>query len=74
MPSHIDYQQEAEFRTWWLNTTGGAASQALTVRDYFAAKVMDALIHKVDFEEWAEVAEAAYALADAMLKKRGEIK
>lgn len=74
MPSHIDYAKEAEFRTRHLNLTGGSAAEGLTVRDYMAAKAMGALLTKVSYKEWGEVASAAYALADSMLEKRGELK
>ena len=69
MPQHIDYDKENEYRTWWLNNTGGTAAQGLTVRDYFAAKAMQALIEKFD-ESPAESADEAYDWADAMMKAR----
>ena len=69
MPQHIDYEEEAKYRTWWLNNTGGAARDNLTVRDYFAAKAMQALIEKFD-ESPAESADEAYDWADAMMKAR----
>ena len=66
---HIDYDVEARLRTWWLNNTGGAAKDGITVRDYFAAKAMQALIEKYD-ESPAESADEAYDWADAMMKAR----
>ena len=66
---HIDYDLEAKLRTWWLNSTGGAAKDGITVRDYFAAKAMQALIEKFD-ESPAESADEAYDWADAMMKAR----
>lgn len=69
MPQHIDYDKENEYRVWWLNNTGGTAAQGLTVRDYFAAKAMQALIEKFD-ESPAESADEAYDWADAMMKAR----
>jgi hypothetical protein len=44
----------------------------MTLRDYFAAKAMQALVAKtVDEDEPAEIAaEAAYMFADAMLEAR----
>ena len=66
---HIDYDLEAKLRTWWLNNTGGAAKDGITVRDYFAAKAMQALIEKYD-ESPAESADEAYDWADAMMKAR----
>lgn len=67
---HIDYEIEQERRGWHFNKSGGAASDNLTVRDVFAAECVNAIIKKVDFDEWSEVATAAYALADAMMKER----
>lgn len=69
MPQHIDYDKENEYRVWWLNNTGGTVAQGLTVRDYFAAKAMQALIEKFD-ESPAESADEAYDWADAMMKAR----
>ena len=69
MPQHIDYDKENERRVWWLNKTGGSAAEGLTVRDYFAAKAMQALIEKFD-ESPAESADEAYDWADAMMKAR----
>ena len=69
MPQHIDYDKENEYRVWWLNNTGGTVVQGLTVRDYFAAKAMQALIEKFD-ESPAESADEAYDWADAMMKAR----
>lgn len=43
----------------------------MTLRDYFAAKALQALIGKLDDpKEAGEVAEAAYLFADDMLKAR----
>ena len=69
MPQHIDYDKENEYRVWWLNNTGGTVADGLTVRDYFAAKAMQALIEKFD-ESPAESADEAYDWADAMMKAR----
>ena len=41
--------------------------QGMTLRDYFAAKAMQALIHKNYFDV---AAKEAYQMADAMLKAR----
>ena len=41
---HIDYEKENELRVWWLNKSGGSAHDGLTVRDYFAAKAMQAMM------------------------------
>ena len=42
----------------------------MTLRDYFAAKAMQALIDNDGL--FLEIPTQAYALADAMLKARGE--
>jgi hypothetical protein len=46
----------------------------MALRDYFAAKAMQALISRFphDNNEWEEkhIADAAYFMADAMLKER----
>lgn len=63
------------------NNTGGPAFPAhhfdladgehgMTLRDYFAAKAMQALIEKYD-ESPVEISLEAYEFADAMLKQRG---
>jgi hypothetical protein len=44
----------------------------MTLRDYFAAKAMQALIPSGQNVDSMKYAESAYALADAMLKARGE--
>ena len=68
MTKHIDYEVEAKLRTWWLNNTGGAAKDSLTVRDYFAAQAMA----KMKWEAGLDVENAAdaYAIADAMMQAR----
>ena len=54
--------------------TGGAASGGLTVRDYFAAKAMQALVGEGyaynDDEYWPDISRCSYAMADAMLRER----
>ena len=61
----------------------GPMQQGMTLRDYFAAKALPAVIDKVPSgtglgvsypENTLGVARAAYALADAMLKARDEVK
>lgn len=63
------------------NNTGGPAFPAhhfdladgehgMTLRDYFAARAMQALIEKYD-ESPVEISLEAYEFADAMLKQRG---
>ena len=51
-------------------TSKHAAS--MTLRDYFAAKAMQALISRKDFEFEDSAWENAYDMADAMLKAREE--
>ena len=58
------------------------AEPGMTLRDYFAAKAMQAMISTMSVEtvdvsdeideDFFEVARGAYAQADAMLKVRGE--
>lgn len=76
MSKHIDYEAEAKHREWWLNNTGGAAKDGVTVRDYFAAKVLSAIANEyepeTDPEFWGGVAEVVYAAADAMMKERAK--
>lgn len=75
---HIDYDKENERRVWWLNNTGGDAANNLTVRDYFAAKVLQVVVGEIDTDLYAsrETREAlaadAYAFADAMLEERNK--
>jgi hypothetical protein len=45
-------------------------TEGMTLRDYFAAKAMQALIDNDGL--FSEIPTQAYALADAMLKVRGE--
>jgi hypothetical protein len=47
---------------------GKYASHGMTLRDYFAAKAMQALIDKEVFFD--DVAESAYKVADHMLRVR----
>ena len=51
--------------------TGGAAEGGVTVRDYFAAKAMQGMIGVVPKTvQDAELAEASYLIADAMMRER----
>ena len=47
---------------------GWSQSEGMTLRDYFAAKAMQALIDNDGL--FSEIPTQAYALADAMLKAR----
>ena len=49
--THIDYELESAKRGNWLDITGGAAKDSLTVLDYFAGKALDAAFRIVDHNE-----------------------
>lgn len=65
----VDFEKHREQSLLDMYRTGGAAAGGLTVRDYFAAKAMAALIEKFD-ESCAETATEAYEWADAMMEVR----
>jgi len=44
----------------------------MTLRDYFAAKAMQALMHEESEMSYDNISDFAYAVADAMLRARGE--
>ena len=51
----------------------GQGSYGMFLRDYFAAKAMQALItsmHEHDISEYSDIAHDAYLAADAMLAER----
>ena len=50
----------------WMEKTGGYAKD-MTLRDYFAAKAMQSLVHQNYYEV---AAKQAYEMADAMLKAK----
>jgi len=53
----------------------GEPFKGMTLRDYFAAKAMQAFISSPSLKDDADehsVAASAYKVADAMLKARGE--
>jgi hypothetical protein len=50
-----------------------ANSQGMTLRDYFAAKAMQAFLTRIPMSG-DEQARAAYKVADAMLSARGTVK
>jgi len=61
-----------------INTGGpafpvGTAFQGMTLRDYFAAKAMQAMTTRFEANEGL-LAAYSYKVADAMLKARGESK
>ena len=47
-----------------------ADSEGMTLRDYFAAKAMQGMMHDVSQPVGEVIAEWAYQVADAMLKAR----
>jgi hypothetical protein len=63
-----DINTDATYETW-LSKYGGYAN-SMTLRDYFAAKAMQGLMDAA--MPMPEVADAAYDMADAMLKARGK--
>ena len=56
------------------NPQRGRQEDGMTLRDYFAAKAMQALIwnQDVDLDSKEDVATVAYEYADVMLKARDE--
>jgi hypothetical protein len=56
------------------NPKTGTQESGMTLRDYFAAKAMQALIwnQDVDLDSKEDVAEVAYAYAAVMMKARDE--
>lgn len=59
-----------EVRTHDTGDLVANASQGMTVRDYFAAKAMQACLARGDDTNRPGIAEWAFAMADAMLKAR----
>lgn len=51
----------------WINGESTGAEEGMTLRDYFAAKAMQELVHK---RPPSAAAIEAYSYADAMLKVR----
>lgn len=47
----------------------GSDADGMTLRDYFAAKAMQAIVHEAE-QFWAGAATLAYQYADSMLKAR----
>lgn len=46
--------------------------EGMTLRDYFAAKAMQSIPLSLDLNEQHLIANAAYSMADSMLKARAE--
>jgi len=57
------------FPTEYRDDATQPCAEGMTLRDYFAAKAMEAFLHDGS-SEVDEVAEAAYIVANAMLKAR----
>lgn len=51
---------------------GGSLDNGMTLRDYFAAKVMPDLMSGQGPDYWKICAERAYEMADAMLEERNK--
>lgn len=66
-----DNVEIAKDYTDWMVKTGGYAKD-LTLRDYFAAKAMQAIVGRKDFEFEDEAWTNVYDMADAMLKERNK--
>ena len=65
-PSAFPWANDADKNYNWIN-------RGMTLRDYFAAKAMQADLDMADCiheQEFALVAKRAYKIADAMLKAR----
>lgn len=63
--------EDSSGRYWDSSEFGGTG---LTLRDYFAAKVMAGIQSNPELTSWAagKYAEYAYEVADAMLKARNQ--
>lgn len=70
MTSHSDKQTGGP--AFPINVDSEMTCLGMTLRDYFAAKAMQAFYSRPDSDEWEphEVAADAYVIADAMLKAR----
>ena len=62
-PAFLQTYFDKEYNPYMIDTTG------MTLRDYFAAKAMQGLISNGG-SSYKEVVQAAYIVADAMLKAR----
>jgi len=59
---------------FWCDSNGMANFQGMTLRDYFAAKAMQAYLRwpKAPAHSEALIADCAYTMADAMLAERSK--
>ncbi|WP_336222894.1 hypothetical protein [Enterobacter bugandensis] len=62
------FPMEATDATAWRD-----CNQGMTLRDYFAAKAMQAMLSNQEWNHWSseQHAEHAYGVADEMLRARG---
>ena len=71
----VDFDRDRDANLSAFERTGGPASSALTVQDYFAAKIAVAMYKElvesgnVDWD-FNSVASSAYAFSDSMMKMR----
>jgi|688.fasta_scaffold1480938_1 hypothetical protein len=56
---------------FWCDSNGMANFQGMTLRDYFAAMAMQALLTRIEMSG-AERARDAYIIANAMLAERNK--
>ena len=54
---------------FWSDSGGLAGHAGMTLRDYFAAKAMQAIVSNGDVDP-QKISQASYIIADAMLKAR----
>ena len=72
----VDFDKGREDRLRENMRTGGSAECGVTVRDYFAAKAMQALLSREDApkevgEDWFAI--FSYEMADAMMVEREKL-
>lgn len=70
----VDFDKDRDANLSAFERTGGAAANGITVRDYFAAQAMQALLSRqgvFDFQTYADdhkrVVDWAYLVADEMM-------
>lgn len=68
----VDFTKQHELRAYIMETTGGPAAGGLTVRDVFACTAMGSLLETNSVYDgmFANCAQMAYEIADAMLEAR----
>ena len=54
-----------------VDVPGHKIEIGMTLRDYFAAKAMQALMHEENEMSYKYISKFSYAVADAMLRARG---